>query len=215
MDSFYARDIQELFSIEKRTPFLKVLEFLLTRNGNMLEATEVARVSGITRPTVVKYLEALEHTKAITLLRPFSGSSAQEIVSQPKVYGFDTGFICFAKKIKELRNEDKGELLENLTLEVIQASSIPAPLHYWRVKQQAEIDFVIPISRNEIMAIECKWQSSAFRPKNMLQFRGLYPKGKNILICADAKKTTTKNISGLEVTHVNILEWQDWLKANL
>lgn len=93
MDSFYARDVQEVFQVEKRQAFLKILEFVLLQNGQMIEATEVAKVSGLSRPTVVKYLEILELTKAITILKPFSGNPLTDIVTQPKIYEFDTGCV--------------------------------------------------------------------------------------------------------------------------
>ncbi len=71
MDSFYARDIQELFAVEKRQPFLKVLQYLLMGNGTQFEVTKLAQAAGVSRPTAIKYLEILELTKAITLVRPF------------------------------------------------------------------------------------------------------------------------------------------------
>jgi len=36
-------------------------------------------------------------------------------VAAPKAYGFDTGFVCFYRGWRELRQEDLGVLVERLT----------------------------------------------------------------------------------------------------
>ncbi|MDZ4677740.1 MAG: AAA family ATPase [Oligoflexia bacterium] len=192
LDSFYARDVQEVFSIDKRQAFLKVLEFVLIQNGQLIEATEIAKVSGLSRPTVVKYLEILEITKALTILKPFSGNPLKEIVAQPKVYGFDTGFVCFAKKDTQLGASEKGHLLENLVLETMQARPLSQQIYFWRDKLGHEIDFVIQTGKKDLLAIECKSQKRHFSAKNLSIFRKLYPHGKNIVVTLDELESTEK-----------------------
>ncbi len=205
MDSFYARDIQEIFAVEKRQPFLKVLEYLMIHNGQQFEVTKLAQVSGVSRPTTMKYLDILESTKAITLLKPFSQNPLQEIVSQPKVYAFDTGLSCFAKGISELRSEDCGQYLENLTLETLQSRGYERQLHYWRTKNQKEIDFVIPINRSETLAIECKWSERNFNDDAFQLFRTKYPKGQNWVVTSDSK-TRVVVLKKMKIQFVNIFD---------
>ena len=192
MDSFYARDVQEIFAIEKRQSFLKVLEYLLVHNGRQIELTEIGRVAGITRPSVAKYLEVLEATRAISVIRPFSSNPSKEIVSQPKIYGFDTGFVCFAKGETDLGSTEKGHLLENLVLESLQAKQLHREIRYWRDKQGAEVDFVVPRSKNEILAIECKSKSREFSVANLEKFRSVYPRGPNWVVTLDEYSKTQK-----------------------
>jgi predicted AAA+ superfamily ATPase len=203
LDSFYARDVQEVFSIDKRQAFLKVLEFVLLQNGQLIEATEIAKVSGLSRPTVVKYLEVLELTKALTILKPFSGNPLKEIVAQPKVYGFDTGFVCFAKRDSQLGATEKGYLLENLVLESMQAQPKFLQINFWRDKQGHEIDFVIQTSKKELLVIECKSHKRNFSPKNLMVFRSHYPEGQNIVVTLDETESTEK-ISGQTIRFMGI-----------
>jgi len=212
MDSFYARDIQELFAVERRQPFLKVLEYLLISNGNQFEVAKLAQASGVSRPTVIKYLDILETTKAVTLIRPFSRNSLKEIVSQPKVYGFDTGFSCFAKGIKELRNEDYGQYLENLTLETLQSLGLNRQIQYWRTKSQNEIDFVLSLSKDENLIIECKWQEKHFDDYSFRAFRKDYPRGLNIVVTSDSKRRVSDH-KGIKIHFVNIYDLQDLIKT--
>ncbi len=206
LDSFYARDVQEIFKVEKRQPFLKALEWLLVHNGNSLDVSKLAQISGVSRPTITKYLDILESTRAISLIRPFFQNTDKEIVNQPKVYGFDTGFSCYVQGITELRNEDRGKFLENLVLETIQANRQESPL-YWRNKNGNEIDFIFKRNRNQVDAIECKWKEKQFDGRNLTVFRNQYPKGKNYIITSDSR-TRMVAFKNMNVHWVNIKDWQ-------
>jgi predicted AAA+ superfamily ATPase len=210
LDSFYARDVQEVFGIEKRQAFLKVLEFVLIQNGQLIEATEIAKVSGLSRPTVIKYLEVLEATKALTIVKPFSGNPLKEIVAQPKVYGFDTGFVCFAKRDRQLGATEKGHLLENLVLESAQTQPIAPQIYYWRDKLGHEIDFVIRTGKKDLLTIECKSQKRSFNAKNLSIFRKSYPHGKNIVVTMDGMVTTEK-FAGLDIDFMGIHQFFEFL----
>jgi hypothetical protein len=43
MDTYWARDIQELFRLERRVSFQRFVELLLAQSGGMFEATRFAR----------------------------------------------------------------------------------------------------------------------------------------------------------------------------
>ena len=106
MDSFFARDIHRLFEFRDMNRFNAVFEYLLRQSGGQFEVTKTAAAVGITRPTVESHLRALETTHAVTIVRPFHGSGQNEIVKQPKIYGFDTGFVSHARGWDPLRQED-------------------------------------------------------------------------------------------------------------
>ena len=45
LDAYWAKDVQELFRLEKRAPFARLFEMLLVDSGGMFEATRFAAVS--------------------------------------------------------------------------------------------------------------------------------------------------------------------------
>ncbi len=85
-------------------------------------------------------------------MRPFHGNGQNEIVKQPKVYAFDTGFVSFAKGCDPLRSDDLGLLWEHLVLEQFQARFTLTPVQYWREKQGREVDFILPHRRDQMDA---------------------------------------------------------------
>ena len=199
MDSFFARDIQRLFGFRDLDRFNALFEFLMRQSGGQFEVTKTASAIGITRPTVESHLRALEITHAITVVRPFHGGGQNEIVKQPKVYAFDTGFVSFARGWDPLRQEDLGQLWEQLVLEHLQAHFPYTPACYWRDKQGREVDFVLARGRDAVDAVECKWDANAFDSSALNLFRTYYPQGRNYLVTPSAGTAYTKHYGNLEV----------------
>ena len=200
LDSFFARDIQRLFGFRDVNRFNAFLEYCLRLSGGQFDQTKAASAVGITRPTIESHLRALEVTHAVTLVRPFHGGGQNEIVRQPKVYAFDTGFVSWARGWEPLRPEDCGVLWEHLVLENLQARFTDEPIRYWRDKQGREVDFVLARKRDEVDAVECKWNPKTFDGTALKVFRSAYPKGRNYLVTPSADRAYQQRIAGLDVT---------------
>jgi hypothetical protein len=202
MDSYYARDVQELFRLEKRAGFLRLLELLFRQSGGMLDVTRRAAESQVSRPTVANWLEVYQTTRVVRLVRPFSVGGRREIIAQPKVFGFDTGLVCHARGWDRLRAEDCGILWEHLVLETLVAAGLPR-IHFWRDKQQREVDFVLPRGRDAVDAVECKWNADAFELRGLAAFRAQYPKGKNYVVCTLAGPAYERRQNGHPLTFLS------------
>src|SRR6266576_3338956 len=124
MDAYWAKDIQELFRLHRRDSFQRFTELAMAQSVGVLEATFV--VHGV---------------------RPFSTRRPTEIVAAPKVYGFDTDFICYHRGWQDLRDDDLGTLWEHFVLNEIMARSQSREVFYWRDKRGHEVDFVIATHR--------------------------------------------------------------------
>ena len=182
LDSYYARDVQELFKVGKRNEFLKLCELILRQSGQLTEITSLAKHSGLSRPTVMNYLQVFETTHFARILRPYHAGGRREIIAQPKVYAFDTGFVSHFRGWESLRPEDCGNLLEHLTCDELKAIYHARNIQFWRDKQQREIDFVITGADRVIHTFECKWSADGFSTRNLDAFRENYPNGDNFVI---------------------------------
>ncbi|MBC2602665.1 ATP-binding protein [Puniceicoccus vermicola] len=182
LDSYFARDIQELFNVGKRGGFLRLCALVLRQSGGLAQITSFAKHTGLSRPTVMSYLDILEATHFARTLRPYHAGGRRELLAQPKIYAFDTGFVAHQRGWETLRPEDCGGLLEHLVLDELAASPTLREVHFWRDKQGREIDFVLPLSPGNVVAIECKWSERAFDTRNLDAFRANYPDGETILM---------------------------------
>lgn len=204
LDSYFARDVQELFRVEKRRAYLQLCELLLRQSGGLCEISSLARATALSRPTVMTYLDALVATLVVTLVRPFHGGGRQEVLQQAKVYGFDTGFVAWVRGWGELRPSDCGQLWEHVVLEALQATvGLPTP-HFWRSRQQHEVDFVLPWRDGRVDAIECKWSADGLSAKNLVEFRKLHPNGRNFAVVPGARDAYTRVLGGHEVSICDI-----------
>ncbi len=205
IDAYWAKDIQELFRLERHWSFQRFLELLFAQSGGMFEATRFAAPCEVSRQTISNYLAALETTFVAHVVRPFSSRRANEIVAAPKVYGFDTGFVCHYRGWNALRAEDLGLLWEHFVLNEIHGRLQRRDLRYWRNKQGAEVDFVLP-GRGERapVAIECKWKADTFAPAALSAFRRIYPDGPNFVVATDVDTPFKRTLDGVEVEFVSL-----------
>lgn len=203
IDAYWAKDVQELFRLERRWSFQRFLELLFAQSGGMFEATRFAAPCEVSRQTISNYLAALEATFVAHVVRPFSTRRSTEIVAAPKVYGFDTGFVCYYRGWNALRNEDLGLLWEHFVLNEIQGRLQYRGPRYWRNKQGVEVDFVIP-RRGDAgpIAIECKWQADSFEPNALSAFRHLYPEGENYVVAPDVDTPYTRTYKGFKAEFI-------------
>jgi uncharacterized protein len=199
LDSFFARDIQRLFGFRDINRFNAFFEYVLRQSGGQFEVSSASRDLGLARPTVESHLRALEITHAASVIRPFHGSGQTELTRQPKVYGFDTGMVSFARGWDPLRNDDLGVLWEHLVLEHLQAHFPQTPVLYWRDKAQREVDFVLAHRRNAVDVVECEWDPAASDPEALRVFRNSYPNGRNYLISPSGDPAYTKRFGTLDV----------------
>ena len=205
LDDYWAKDIQELFNISNKYSFQRFTELLLANSGNIFEATKFAASCEVSRTTINKYLHVLAQTYVAHIIRPYTSYAANEIISAPKVYGFDTGFVCHYRGWTQLRPEDFGYLLEHIVLNEILTRFPTAKVQYWRDKSKHEIDFIYTQHKTDLpVAIECKWSSTNFNSKNFHRFRKRYPKGKNIVISIDITKPYFTMSDNLKIDFVGL-----------
>jgi predicted AAA+ superfamily ATPase len=204
LDNFWAKDILELFRLERRHSFLRFAELLFVQSGGIFEASNFAAPCEVSRTTISNYLSVLEATYVFHVLRPFNTRKSTEIVAAPKVYGFDTGFVCFFKAWEELRADDFGLLWEHFVLNELQAHLQTRQILYWRDKSKHEVDFVIPGRSADPTAIECKWSSASFDPTNLIYFRYNYPNGTSYMVGRDVKRPYTRIIKGVKVEFIGL-----------
>lgn len=182
IDSFYARDIQELFGVRNRQGFLALFRLLLRQSGGQLDYTRMAnRIESTSRPTIVSHLDAMQISHAVHLLRPYHDGGKREILKRPKCYAFDTGFVSFERGWDTIRADDRGVLWEHLVLDSLRFRYADQDIFYWQDKSHREVDFVIRRGRGEVDTIECKINPDRLSPVGIKAFRNLYPKGNNFV----------------------------------
>lgn len=204
LDDFWAKDVQELFRLERRYSFLKFTELLLQQSSGIFEAASFAGPCEVSRTTIQNYLSVLEATHVAYILRPFNTRKTNEILAAPKVYGFDTGFVCFFKGWDFLRSDDHGLLWEHLVLNELYGCTQRKTIHYWRNKQGHEMDFVIAKRGKDPIAIECKFKAGEINIEKFRSFRTYYPKGENFVVSWNQERSYSRQYGELAIEFVSM-----------
>jgi hypothetical protein len=139
------------------------------------------------------------------VVRPYAEGGRSEIVSAPKVYGFDTAFVCHYRGATSLRPADLGALWEHLVLNELHAHVGRGAIRYWRTKHGSEVDFVLVRHGRAPVAVECCWSAADFEPAAMRSFRGAYPGGASFVVSADTPDSGSceRTYGPLRVTFVS------------
>ena len=154
----------------------------------------------ISRTTVANHLAVLEAIRVVHVVRPFSSRRSTEIGAAPKVYGFDTGFVCYHKGWHALRPGDIGVLWEHFVLDELHAHASALEVRYWRDKRGHEVDSVVVRRGRPPVAVECKWSASRTDDlRGLAAFAQAYPRAERLLVAADVSRPFTASAAGHSV----------------
>ena len=158
-EALILRDASDLFRIKRIDVFRKLLTLLAGQAGNLVNFSELASVCHVDAGTIHAYVEILEESHIIKVVRPFAGGKRRELTTAPKIFFIDNGIRnqllnAFSSDIS-LRT-DKGALMENWAFsELYKRLPLTSTIHFWRSKAGGEVDFVIE-EAGKIMAMEVK-----------------------------------------------------------
>lgn len=157
-EALVLRDASDLFRINRPDAFRRLLRLSAAQVGALVNLSEWAAVLGIGRDTVASYLEILESSHIVAVLRPFAGGRRSELTRAQKLFFVDNGIRHhLVGDLRPLEDRtDAGAALENWVFsELWKALPSGADLHFWRSTSGAEVDFVVS-SGDRIVGVEVK-----------------------------------------------------------
>ena len=147
--TFLERDIPQL-GISIPAPTLgRFWSMLAHYHGQTWNASELARAFGVSHHVTRRYLEALEATFMVRVLRPYFANIGKRQVKSPKVYIRDTGILHHLLGIDSKRSLEghpkigaswEGFLLESV-IHHLKARSDQC--YFWATHTGAELDLLI------------------------------------------------------------------------
>ncbi|MCK9565195.1 MAG: ATP-binding protein [Methanothrix sp.] len=177
--TYLERDVRELTRLESLVDFKKSLDSLALRTGNVLNQSEVSRDSGVSQPTVHRYLKSMEVSNIINRVPVYYHSRTKRITKSPKLFFVDPGLSIYLSGYYDevsLRSaREAGNFFETMLymhLKIASELMVPKPhICYWRTTAGKEVDFVVEHGRN-LLAFEVKLtRNPSFNDiKNLLLF---------------------------------------------
>jgi uncharacterized protein len=198
------RDIVEIGQIRNPMLLNNLVLTLAYSIGQTTTSTAIAKRVGTDRETIERYLNLLEKSFIIKILRPLHRSHVREIMYPFKVYFYDLGIrnaILEDFKSVTIREDiEKGALWENFcVIERIKKNEYGDPdkedekfginkhYYFWRTKESSPKEYDLIEERNGFMDVfEFKWnKKKAQGVKNYAVFFETYPNSKLYIIHND------------------------------
>jgi len=156
VDKTIYKDLVRLYDIKMPSILEKLLVYLAGTSSGIFVHTNAADMLGVSRKTVINYIEYLRSAFLIDEATKYSGSAASEARSPRKTYLIDSGLMNGLLGEPELTDTSKGRIMETLAFN--HARALSGPVHYWR-HGKMEVDIVLKRNGKPI-PIEVKYQET-------------------------------------------------------
>jgi len=145
--SYVNIDVRALADFQKIGEMQQLMRILALRIGNKLDITKLASTVGISRPTVMQYLDFLEMTYVIHRVPAYAGGDKVSSLAK-KLYFCDNGIAGI------LANAGEGALFENAIHNQLRGYG---ELSYLTKGSEHEIDFILARENAPLLALEVKY----------------------------------------------------------
>lgn len=171
------RDVLALSEIQRKAEMRQLVRLAAARSGTLIAAGSLESVLGLSRPTIARYLQALEEIFLIKRIRGWSRNLGTRATAASKLIFVDSGIAAHELGLDArslLRpGQPFGPLLESFVLSEIARqltwSSELVELFHYRDRDKFEVDTVLESRSGHVVGIEVK-AASTVGPDD---FRGL------------------------------------------
>jgi len=162
--TYLERDLLNIRSVENLPDFNRLLSLAALRTGRLLNLSDLSRETGLPFTTLRRYMNLLDVTYQISLIRPYFTHLGKRLVKTPKLYFNDTGMATHLMGVNEwkaLENQGHaGPMVETWVacelLKLMPVLDHRFRLYFWRTQTGQEVDFLIE-KAGKVVAIEVKW----------------------------------------------------------
>jgi len=208
--SYVERDLRQLVNVKDLSTFQLFIKLCAARTGGILNLSSLASDCGIAHNTASAWINVLETSGIIFLLRPYFKNFGKRLIKSPKLYFTDPGLACRLLGISTSEqlflNPLRGSLFEGFIISELQKNrlnrgEIPE-LWFWRDNTGMEIDCVIGNS-GKLSVVEIK-SGKTFNEDMigaLLKWQKLGCEAKRILIYSGYQKAIHKGI--------NVVPWKE------
>lgn len=215
VDIYLTDEIRNEGLVRNLRGFAQFLDVAGMCNGEMINATNIARDCGVDRTTIQSYYQILVDTLLGYYVYPYTKKLRREIVtSTPKFYLFDIGIANYLanKNVTALKGDIAGKSFEHYIFLELQAyigiKRKRSRISYWRTKSGLEVDFILGEANT---AIEVKISSNVHQSdlKGLIAFKEEHPSAEAIVVSLDSRPRVLKPAENIDI---HIMPWQDFVR---
>lgn len=163
ISSYLERDVPEFVNATNLATFLAFLRVCASFAGQLLNVTQMAKMTGVSVNTINSWLSILEMSYIVFRVGPYFKNFGKRLTKSPKLYFYDTGLLCHllgVSNAEDLKRTNRyGAAFENLIIAervkaLYHAGSNPQ-LYFFRDTNGLEAD-LLESNALEILLTEIK-----------------------------------------------------------
>lgn len=157
--TYISKDISWFMKIDNITWFNNLIRILANQIGNLVNKSDFSNTLDLDTRKLNYFIEILEWTYIIDLIRPYFTNIRKEISKMPKVYFNNPWVINYfqGKKLESIDTLD-GAFVENFVYLLLKDDFNKNDIYYYRTISKSEIDFLIKIW-DSFLPIEVKYRN--------------------------------------------------------
>lgn len=217
---YLKEEVQQEGIVRNIENFSRFMEAISFSHGQVLNISEVARESEISRKTVEGYIQILHDLLLSHEIPVFSKRAKRGLIKHNKFYYFDAGIFNSLRPKGPLDKPEEiaGAALEGLFLQHLQAwihyGNRNAQIYFWRTKSGVEVDFVL-YGEKDFAAFEIK-NTDRIRNKDLTGlkiFSSDYPEARLFFLYRGKEKRKIDGILCLPVEEflINLIPGEEHL----
>ena len=200
--TFLERDIRDLVTFHDLEPFLKMQRYMANMTGSLANYSSIAKETGVSVPTVQRYLRYLEISYQSISLPAWFSNPLKKLVKSPKIHFLDNGVLraILQKKGAITGNEYESAIIAEIYKQV-KTCRLPLVCYHLRTQDGREVDLLLE-AEDYFIAIEIKITENANRTdaRHLLDLQSFLnkPLKHSFILSNDVKtKPIAENITAL------------------
>ena len=158
ISTFIERDLMQ-WTGSSPVAVRRLWQMLAHVNGQTVNFSDLGNSLGISNTTVKNYIDILQSTFMVDIVRPHIANTGKRLVKSPKIYINDSGIISGLLGLKDFDHLAGhpcfGSLWEGVILANLRGHFPGADIRYYRTSHGAELDFLLFLP-GVMLAVECK-----------------------------------------------------------
>lgn len=149
--TYVERDVRDLMKLKNIIRFDTFVRLLAARVGSEFNASQLAKETGVSAPTISEWLAILDASYITFTLRPYYANISKQLTKMPKVYFYDTGLLCYLLGIETEQQYQsstlRGAIFENAAISELMKGQYnqgrQPQINFYRERSGKEVDAMI------------------------------------------------------------------------
>ena len=188
VETYVQKDIAQFLRVEHVGKFNHLITLLNHQAGQLVNFDNFTNTVNLNRQTFEKYIDILQGTYVIDIVRPFFSNIRKELSKMPKVFIHDQGMMNHYTKqaLYQSFDEINPHAVENFVYLTLKNQHQISDIHFYRTISKSEIDFIIH-HHKQYIPIEVKFRNKIPKhlPVSLKNFAKKYDVKHHIIITKD------------------------------